>query len=399
MNNRKEKLWSRGYIIALIVMFGLFIVISISLSLLTIYAKNLTGVDTYAGIMTSIFTVGALAMRFVSGSLTERLGNKRVILIGIILMIGATGMFLLADTIGVVFIGRTLQGVGFGLSTTATSTYISVICHPSRLLEGIGFTAIAQSLSAVIGPVVGFWLVGPDYRGFTLLFLVMMGIGLLTLLLMLFGKGHGNEEKIVHQSHGCKDAFSWAYLRLPIIILFLNALSQSAIVSFLALYAISLGFTSIGSFFTINAIGMIASRFVVNPLVKKFGKFQIIFMSTFVYFISLIFLTQVRTMGQMLFLAFPAGFAIGSIGPVINTLLIEVMPNHKKGLANAVYFSTLDIGYGLGSFIWGVIASLSGYMAVFYMAACLQILGIGFGMMQIVKVDKGKNEAQCFPKC
>ena len=100
------------------------------------------------------------------------------------------------------------------------------------------------------------------------------------------------------------------------------------------------------------------------------------------------FITQVSSIQLLLLLAFPAGFAMGSVAPIINTYLIQTLPGNKKGLANALYFSALDIGYGIGSVIWGVIAMKMGYVQVFYAASMLQGAAILMTVLQMKVLNK-----------
>lgn len=46
-----------------------------------------------------------------------------------------------------------------------------------------------------------------------------------------------------------KETINWLILIVPILVLFFNSLTQSAITSFVSLYAISLGFAGAGMFF------------------------------------------------------------------------------------------------------------------------------------------------------
>lgn len=127
--------------------------------------------------------------------------------------------------------------------------------------------------------------------------------------------------------------------------------------------------------FSINAIGMISSRFVMNRLVKRFGEFQMILINTIIFSGCVFLLTQVTSLYQLLIIAFPAGFAMGSVAPIINTYLILSVPGNKKRTANALYFSALDTGYGIGSVIWGFVAMII-YVQVFYLSAVLQVAAI-----------------------
>lgn len=387
----KERLWTRSYILALVVISGIYLVSFVLLSVMGIHAKNLTGLDSYAGMMVSTFTIGALVVRFLAGGLLDRFNSKKVTLAGIGILILGSLWLLVSEDITQVLIARVLQGIGFGLSATAVSTLIATICPPSRLLEGISYTAVAQSLTAVIGPSIGFWIIGAKYDQFTKLFMVALGIAIITLLIMVFEKNKHGDSGGQHTQEDHSKKIRWSLISLPILVLFMNALSQSAIVSFLALFAISLNFVGVGSFFSINAIGMISSRFIMNRLVKRFGEFTMILMNTIIFTSSIFLLTQVSSIHQMLLLAFPAGFAMGSVGPIINTYLIQILPGNKKGLANALYFSSLDSGYSIGSIIWGVIAMKMGYVQVFYMSAVLQGVAILLTILQIKILSKNNS--------
>jgi len=57
-------------------------------------------------------------------------------------------------------------------------------------------------------------------------------------------------------------------------------------------------------------------------------------------------------------------------------LIIKRSPTHRRGAANATYYATMDLGYGLGSFIWGAVAEYMGFAAVFYIGALMIVFSI-----------------------
>lgn len=387
----REKLWTRSYIMTLIVMFGVFISAGIMMSVLGIHARNMTGLDTYVGMMITMYTIGAFSVRFLAGGLVDKFGAKLVILAGVAILSLGSVWLIFAENITQVLLARVLQGAGFGLASTAVTTLIAILSHPTRLFDAIGYAAVVQSLSSVIGPPIGFALIGQDYSRFTLLFSVSDIVGGVTFLLVMFtkqGQSTRAEKEIAEDGDG---QIRWSWLSLPIIVLFMNSLSQSSILSFLPLYAIDKGFGGVGSFFSINALGMIASRFIMGSLVERYKKFPLIFINTAVYAVTIFLLTQATDVLQLLILAFPAGFAMGSVAPFINTYLLEIMPSNKKGLTNAIYFSTLDSGYGLGSVVWGVVAMSVGYTRTFHFAALLQVVAVLLTLGQIKLLRKNRS--------
>ena len=384
-----ERLWTKKYAAAVLVMFGIYLISGSLLSALAIFAKQLTGQDASAGLMTGLFTIGALAVRFQAGGMVDRFGGRRVILGGIALLIVGSFVLLTSGRIEQAYAARLIQGIGFGVAATATGTYIAGICPGSRLLEGISYTAVAQSLTMVLGPAIGFFLIGPAYDRFPSLFWAAIVIGFGTLALMLLVRdtdmagGAGTPETgKAGEAPSSYGGILRPTVLLPIFVLFLNALSQSAIASFFALYAISLSVSGIGTFFTINAAGMITSRFIMNRLVRRFGDFPMVILHTIVFGLCILSLTQAKTAFQLMLPAFPAGFAMGSIAPIINTFVIRQLPGNRKGLANALYFSALDLGYALGSIGWGLVATFAGYRSIFFAAALVQAAGLALGLVQ-----------------
>lgn len=378
----QQKLWTKQYISALFVLFGICMGVTTVLAILPIFAKDLSGLDVHAGLMTSLFALTALSMRFISGKIVENFGCKKVILGGLLLTILSAILYINCEQILPALLYRAIQGIGFGISQTAISTYISKICPPSHLMEGINYAAIVASLANVIGPPISFILIGSDFKQFKVVFSVAVVIAVLTFIIMMFSKDVKLTVKNVEK--GDKGTTKeWLLLVLPAVVLFLTCLSQSSITSFISLYAISLGFTNAGAFFSINAIGMICSRFIISKLAKKYGVFHLVVINCAIFGISLFFIANVTTSWQLLALALPAGFSMGAVAPIVNFFMLRKIPKSRDGIANALYYSSMDVGYGVGSFIWGVLATAFGYANVFFVAALIQILCITLGIIQI----------------
>lgn len=368
-----RNLWTGKFILSLSILFGISLVSNMVLSTLTVFAKNLTQVDTYAGLMTTVFTIAALSVRLFAGMLLDRFNCKKVVVGGLFLMLWATILFLFCQDINAALFFRGIQGVGFGISSTGASTYIVKNLDPKYILEGVGYSSIANGITAVIGPSLGYYLIGVRYDNFTNLFVVSSIVISILMGLMIIGKEPASEGGSKSRKIN-SGPINMRCLAVPLVLLFLNALTQSGVVSFISLYAISLGFGSIGLFFSVNAVGIITSRFFMNRLVRRYGKFTMIALNSLVFSISIFFISRVQTNIQLILLAFPAGFAMGSIAPIINTYIVESLPLEKMGLGNAMYYSGLDLGYGLGSFVLGIIALNYSYSHVFLTGAIIQLI-------------------------
>jgi MFS family permease len=55
------------------------------------------------------------------------------------------------------------------------------------------------------------------------------------------------------------------------------------------------------------------------------------------------------------------GCATGSIFPIMSALAVRFAPINRRGAATATYFSSFDIGIGIGSTIWGFVIDCAGF--------------------------------------
>ncbi|MBQ1435344.1 MAG: MFS transporter, partial [Clostridia bacterium] len=71
------------------------------------------------------------------------------------------------------------------------------------------------------------------------------------------------------------------------------------------------------------------------------------------------------------------GVGVGAALPTTNALVVKYAPIDRRGSANATYYSSFDIGIGVGSALWGfVIDYLGGYSVAFIGAGIFCIIAI-----------------------
>ncbi len=376
----KEKIWSKDFILGVTVLFAVCLLTNIGISIMPIFAKNLTGIDAYAGTMTSVFALTALSMRFVSGKLDDVFGSKNMTIVGSIITLIASILFLYCTNITTALIYRGIQGIGFGIAQTAISTYIIKVTPPSKMMEGVNYAALFNSLSSVFGPLIGFALIGAQYENFTALFVTGGVISVFGILIMFFGR----DARLSQEKENTNEVVTntpWNVIIIASTILFFLALSYGAILSFLSVYAIELGLSGIGTFFTISALGVITARFIATPIIKRIGMFQMILCSLILFLISFMVISISTSLWQLLMVAFPVGLGFG-VTPIINVFLIQKFTPARGSIANALFFSCIDIAFSLGALIWGIVLVSIGFRYMYLVAGMLLIIPIVLSVVQ-----------------
>lgn len=105
------------------------------------------------------YTLTLAALILVGGSLGDRLGRRRVFVIGVTWFAVASVLCALAPTIEVLIAARGLQGVGAALLTPGSLAIISASFAPEDRGPAIGMWSGLSGVTSAIGPLVGGWLV------------------------------------------------------------------------------------------------------------------------------------------------------------------------------------------------------------------------------------------------
>ncbi|MCI7716787.1 MAG: MFS transporter, partial [Mitsuokella jalaludinii] len=108
-----------------------------------------------AGLASGIFILGTLVARLFAGRSVELYGRRKMLFAGIIFYLATTFMYFGIHSMAMLFLVRCLNGIGYGIASTATSTIVSTMIPAERRGEGINYYALSMSLAAAIGPFIG----------------------------------------------------------------------------------------------------------------------------------------------------------------------------------------------------------------------------------------------------
>ncbi|MOA21031.1 major facilitator superfamily transporter [compost metagenome] len=72
------------------------------------------------------------------------------------------------------------------------------------------------------------------------------------------------------------------------------------------------------------------------------------------------------------------GLGYGAILPCFQTIAVLAAPKHRRGLATATFYLLFDLGYGLGSYALGALASHYSYSVMYILCAFILVVAIVF---------------------
>jgi len=123
-----------------------------------------------------IYPLALLAVLLFFGSISDTIGRRRAMLIGIGLITASAAVFAVAPNVGFLFLGRVLQGVGTGFALGAASAALVENNISANPRFASSMTTISTSLGLTLAPVVAGALAQfaplPSVLSFGILFLV-----------------------------------------------------------------------------------------------------------------------------------------------------------------------------------------------------------------------------------
>ena len=157
MDNKapQEKLWNANYMRVWVANFMIFFSFMLLTPLLPSYLSEVFGADKQTiGIVLSGYTLTALMIRSLSGFLVDSLPRRVVLMTSYFIFALCFAGYLVAGSLLLFAIVRTLHGAPFGATTVSNSTVAIDVLHPSRRAEGIGYYGLSNNIATAISPTI-----------------------------------------------------------------------------------------------------------------------------------------------------------------------------------------------------------------------------------------------------
>jgi EmrB/QacA subfamily drug resistance transporter len=110
------------------------------------------------------YTLTLASLILMGGSLGDRFGRRRVFVVGTVWFAAASLLCGLAPDVGTLVAARALQGVGGALLTPGSLALISASFSGADRAAAVGAWSGLGGVAGAVGPFVGGWLVGVDWR-------------------------------------------------------------------------------------------------------------------------------------------------------------------------------------------------------------------------------------------
>lgn len=379
----KENIWTKNFIALCLSSFFLYFNFYILATVFPLYVKNsLNGNAQQMGLAITAYVIGTVLIRPLSGPWVDRLGKKKMAMVGMAVFLIATLFYFSPVGILLFLLVRFIHGMSYAVGSTAENTIAASLVPESRQGEGIGYFSMFMSVAMVIGPACGLFFWQGNNINVVLIFVSV--ITALSFLFVLFV--HVPEQKKLKEVHNIepeqKTGFHWKNLierkAVPISMVgFFLSFSYGTLSSFFPAFSVEIHQSQFaGTFFIVFAIMIVLFRPIVGKVFDKYNEHYLFYPGIIIFAIGMFLLSQAQSGVMILIVGVLLGISFGALFPCFQTLAVAKSPKSRRGSATATFFLLYETGYGIGSFLMGMIASSSDYRVMYLVAGIIPLFSI-----------------------
>ncbi len=385
-----------AYFVLIIVGFLLVMSGGMANAFIPIQAKQLDPSGLLIGLVVSSYHLVRLFFELPSGVISDIVGRKRLILLGIAMAVGGAIFCSFATSIYFLIVGRALWGFGAALFFLNNTVVIMNMFEPERRGKALG---VFQSLE-IVGNVFGqpFGALIAEFLGFSASYIISAAIVGAGVIPMLISKDFAKRASISmetskHHKIDISRIVKNPYLLITCLAVFIRMMINRGIIGtvfqiYLVDYlAVSLGL--VGVALMIRSAGFSLTTIGAGFLVDRFGGRLVVILGTALGAAAMFMYTLVKSLGLMAPVMILDGFASGMISVSLLVVLSNQVDSTQTGSAVGLYRTFQDAGAVVGPIIMMVFYDAFSAYSSFYVAALILVSSIPF----LLCLPKRKAEA------
>jgi len=361
-----------------VIIFTFFCYLSVGLPLAVLpgFVHHQLGFSSFvAGLIISIQYFATLLSRPQSGRLADRLGPKRVVMLGL-LCCGMSGVLTIVAallsgwpwlSLALLAVGRLFLGVGESFSSTGSTLWGMNIVGPMQTARVISWNGVATYLAMAVGAPLGV-LLNSEFG--------MSGFAGLIALMGLVGYLIASRKPAVTVSLGERIPFHRVFSRVWLygLALGFGTIGFGVIATFITLYFASRDWQGAAYALTLFSLGFVLVRLGFGRFITRFGGLRVSLFSFLLECLGLLIIWQADNAWLVGVGAFLTGSGFSLVFPALGVEAVKRVERQDQGSALGTYSAFLDLGLGLTGPVAGLFIGHWGMQSV-YLAAAMMVLG------------------------
>lgn len=337
----------------------------IVIPVLPLYGQHFGATEVQIGWLVGIFSLMQFFFAPVWGKVSDRIGRKPVLLIGLLGTIVGYVLMGLANTVLLLFVARLISGIA-GANISAAQAYLADISTPENRAKAMGLLGAAFGLGFVFGPALGGWA-GAVFNYAAPMY-IAAGLASVNWLFVFFclpeslrpGSAAERREKIFPHlfAHVRRAVYLRAVAGYFLVIVGFSMMTM--LFALLLFFRFRLDVLHTGYILGgIGVLGVIIQGGLIGRLVRRFGEARLALAGALLMSAGLGGLAFSRTLGELLVSAAVTGIGNSLLMPTLSALASRSAAAEWQGRALGVMQSSGSLARWTGPMIAGAISVLS----------------------------------------
>ena len=377
----KEKIWNKRFILLFLTNLLVLAAFYASIPIIPIYCQEIGITGSRVGIVLTAMSVATILFRPVAGYLLDNFNRYRVYLLFLALFCLSFPAFIAFPVFGALIIVRLYMGAVYSVCGSATMTLAGDVLPQSKITAGISRFAFTVSIGMAVGPYVGLQV--QNHMSSKASFLTIFGITVIALICVSCCRIR--YPKVKRKKFSIRDSIYGPALPFMFNMMFLM-IPYGAVIAYSSIFAQEKDLIAYLPYFYITLVaGMLVSKLSTQKMIDS-GKHRVLVYASLVVLILTMASYLFMTTGIHLLLAgFLFGLGYGILQPLFQSFVTGTTPAPQRGVANATYMLSYDIGIGIGSLLMGCLQESIGLPIGFALTTIAYVIG---GIVYIVYVDR-----------
>lgn len=387
---KPKKIWNKNFILLFITNLLVLAAFYASIPIIPIYCQEIGITGSKIGIVLTAMSVATILFRPIAGYLLDNFNRYIVYIIFLALFCLSFPSFLIFPIFGALIVIRLYMGAVYSVCGSATMTLASDVLPPGKITEGISRFAFTISVGMAVGPYVGIQV--QNHMSSKASFLTVFAIAVVALICVSCCKI--SYPKIKRKKFALRDSIYKPALPFMFNMMFLM-IPYGAVIAYSSILAQEKGLMSVIPYFYICLVlGMLLSKLSTQRWIDAGNYHILVFASLIVLIVTMASYLFLTTGTHLLLAGFFFGLGYGILQPLFQSFVTGTTPAPKRGVANATYLLSYDIGIGIGSLLMGFMQESLGLSQGFALTAIAYLVG---GVIYTAYVDRYYRKLRTIP--
>lgn len=368
---KPKKIWNRKFILLFITNLLVLAAFYASIPIIPVYCQEIGITGSGVGIVLTAMSVATILFRPVAGYLLDNFNRYHVYLVFLALFCLSFPAFIVFPIFAALIVIRLYMGAVYSVCGSATMTLAGDVLPTTKITEGISRFAFTISIGMAVGPFVGIQV--QNNMNSQASFMTVFGITVVAFICVACCRIH--YPKVERKKFSLRDSIHKPALPFMFNMMFLM-IPYGAVIAYSSIFAQEKGLTDyLPYFYIFLVIGMLASKLSTQKMIDAGNHRMLVYISLGILVLTMLSYLFMTTGIHLLIAGVFFGLGYGILQPLFQSFVTGTTPAPQRGVANATYMLSYDVGIGIGSLLMGFMQESIGLSVGFALTAIAYVIG------------------------